>query len=303
MIVCQAPRDSQHIESGRFGGLGLGERQLRRSPDGYGVIWPIVTFSGRLGAAVLLFGLIGTAAPALGEVALTRGTSVSALPVWRPEHLSHLGAAQTVIVVTSSNWTTTYATARVFTHGATGWVQRRVAMPARVGWNGMVPAAHCLQNDGRTPAGTFPLVVAFGALANPGTALPYRRLTSTSWWPTDPRDPRTYDVWQTRRPATATWRTSWAERLITALPQYDYGVVLGFNLPAGPLVAWSGETITTHPANVRLGGGIFLHVISWGPTAGCVSLRAADLVAVLRLLTPAAHPVIVIGPATAIDSM
>jgi hypothetical protein len=96
-MVCQAPRDSPHIESGRFGRLDLRARRLHRSPHDYGVIWPIVTFSGRLGAAVLLFGLIGTTAPALGEVVVSSGTTVSALPVWRPERLSHLGAAQTVI--------------------------------------------------------------------------------------------------------------------------------------------------------------------------------------------------------------
>ncbi len=44
------------------------------------------------------------------------------------------------------------------------------------------------------------------------------------------------------------------------------------------------------------GSGIFLHQQTGGPTAGCVSLRAADLVAVLRWMRPGAR--IVIGPAS-----
>jgi L,D-peptidoglycan transpeptidase YkuD (ErfK/YbiS/YcfS/YnhG family) len=43
------------------------------------------------------------------------------------------------------------------------------------------------------------------------------------------------------------------------------------------------------------GSGIFLHQQTGGPTAGCVSLREADLLAVLRWLRPGTR--IVMGPA------
>jgi L,D-peptidoglycan transpeptidase YkuD (ErfK/YbiS/YcfS/YnhG family) len=42
------------------------------------------------------------------------------------------------------------------------------------------------------------------------------------------------------------------------------------------------------------GSGIFLHQQTGGPTAGCVSLRQTDLVAVLRWLRPGTR--IVMGP-------
>jgi L,D-peptidoglycan transpeptidase YkuD (ErfK/YbiS/YcfS/YnhG family) len=42
------------------------------------------------------------------------------------------------------------------------------------------------------------------------------------------------------------------------------------------------------------GSGIFLHVQTGGPTAGCVSLREDDLLPVLRWLRPDAR--ILIGP-------
>ena len=45
----------------------------------------------------------------------------------------------------------------------------------------------------------------------------------------------------------------------------------------------------------KKGSGIFLHQQTGGPTAGCVSLRHKDLVAVLRWLRPG--PRIAMGPA------
>jgi L,D-peptidoglycan transpeptidase YkuD (ErfK/YbiS/YcfS/YnhG family) len=43
------------------------------------------------------------------------------------------------------------------------------------------------------------------------------------------------------------------------------------------------------------GSGIFLHEQTGGPTAGCVSVREGDLLAVLRWLRPGAR--IAMGPA------
>ena len=49
--------------------------------------------------------------------------------------------------------------------------------------------------------------------------------------------------------------------------------------------------------NVRLGSAIFLHITGAGSTAGCVSLRRADLINVLKWLDPAKAPRIVMAPA------
>jgi len=43
------------------------------------------------------------------------------------------------------------------------------------------------------------------------------------------------------------------------------------------------------------GSGIFLHAETGAPTIGCISLRKAQLGAVLRWLRPGAKPVIAIG--------
>jgi len=47
------------------------------------------------------------------------------------------------------------------------------------------------------------------------------------------------------------------------------------------------------------GSGIFLHAQTGGPTNGCVSIRRADLVRVLRWLAPGAEPRIAIGTSAA----
>jgi L,D-peptidoglycan transpeptidase YkuD (ErfK/YbiS/YcfS/YnhG family) len=47
---------------------------------------------------------------------------------------------------------------------------------------------------------------------------------------------------------------------------------------------------------VRLGSAIFLHANGAGSTAGCVSLRRADLLTVLRWLDPRFRPRIVMAP-------
>jgi L,D-peptidoglycan transpeptidase YkuD (ErfK/YbiS/YcfS/YnhG family) len=51
------------------------------------------------------------------------------------------------------------------------------------------------------------------------------------------------------------------------------------------------------PGGVRQGAGsaFFLHVTDGAPTAGCVAVPEAKLVSLMRWLTPAAHPRILIG--------
>lgn len=255
-------------------------------------------------AVVLGSGVVAASAQELPPKAAAASTSSATLiPAYRPERLTHLGDARAVVVVTTASWSSTWAAVRVFTLSSTGWRQRLPAVWGRVGYRGLVPGTQRIQNDGKTPTGTFGLKYAFGWRPNPGTTMWYRPVTITSWWPNDPADPQTYNIWQTRRPPTATWRRAWAEKLSDWLPQYDYGVVLDYNLPPEPYVARFAETVTNTPANTRRGGGIFLHVSSTGPTDGCVSVPAYYLVATLKLLRPADHPVIVIGPLSSIDLM
>ena len=156
---------------------------------------------------------------------------------------------------------------------------------------------------GRGLRTTFGLVSAFGNGTDPGTALPYREIDRSDWWAYDPTDPTTYNVLQTRRVASAVWRRSWAEDLSGYGEQYRYVAVLDFNLPSGVHRATDGQRVADQPADTRLGGGIFLHVSGPAATAGCVSVRRATMRRTLQWLDPAQHPVIVMGPLSAIDRL
>jgi L,D-peptidoglycan transpeptidase YkuD (ErfK/YbiS/YcfS/YnhG family) len=242
-----------------------------------------------------------------GATAPVRATGAADLPAYHPSRLAHLGDARQVVVVTAPAWSARRATLRAYGQRADGsWRRDLDAGRVWLGANGLVAAGRRRQSTWTTPAGTFGLPFAFGTGTDPGTALHYEQVDARDWWPYDPRDPATYNVWQQRRGAAADWRTSWAEDLSSFGRQYRHGVVIDFNLPAG--VHWSGgERVASRPADTRRGGGIFLHVQARAPaerpTAGCVAMPPARMVALLRWLDPASRPVVVIGPRSAIDRM
>jgi L,D-peptidoglycan transpeptidase YkuD (ErfK/YbiS/YcfS/YnhG family) len=78
---------------------------------------------------------------------------------------------------------------------------------------------------------------------------------------------------------------------------FDYVIAINYNRVPGtsPLDA-------TQPLGSFRGGGIWVHVDHGGPTHGCVSVSAAHMVELLRTLTPADHPVIVMGDAASLRS-
>ncbi len=275
------------------------------------------TRAAALTAAALLLGASALAAVTLGAPALAapvpsaetaataaaRGASVApsssrqaaARPL--PDRLNSLHSARQAVVVTTKNWSTSFARLQAWQLGSDDvWRQVMASTPARVGWNGFAPEATRMQNSGETPAGSFRLLRGFGVVDPGGVTLPYRVLDANDWWPYDPTDPKTYNVMQQRRPPTADWRTSWAEDLDSYRQQYRYTVVLDYNLPTGISRTASGERIAASPADTRKGGGIFLHVNGSGATAGCVSVRRSDMRWLLRWLDPHDAPRIVMGP-------
>jgi L,D-peptidoglycan transpeptidase YkuD (ErfK/YbiS/YcfS/YnhG family) len=238
----------------------------------------------------------------LADVALPAAAAGSP-PPYHPSRLTSVDGAGQVLVVTSEGWSSSTARLRAYQRAADGsWRLRLGPVPARVGSNGFVPAERRRQSTATTPAGTFGVLWAFGTGPDPGTALDYRRVGANDWWPYDPRDPETYNVWQPRRGPAADWRTSWAEDLSSYGRQYRLAAVLDFNLPSG-VHRSEGEWKAQRPADTRRGGGIFLHVNGPGATAGCVSVRQAHMRTLLRWLTPHRSPVIVMGPRSEITRL
>jgi L,D-peptidoglycan transpeptidase YkuD (ErfK/YbiS/YcfS/YnhG family) len=250
--------------------------------------------------------MVGTALSAALAGGLLVGVAMQPADAARqplPERLTNIANSRQVIVVTSKSWTSSYARLQTWRQTPAGtWVRVMQPVNARVGWNGMRRAANRVQNSGTTPAGTFRMLRGFGTANPSGVNLPYQRVDRNDWWPYDPQDPKTYNVFQPHRVHRANWRTDWAEHLRSYRRQYHYAVVLDYNLPSG--VHWrNGQRVARNPAKTSAGGGIFLHVNGSGATAGCVSIGKHRMKRVLKWLDPAKQPRIVIGPRDVITKM
>ncbi|MFI1658052.1 L,D-transpeptidase [Streptomyces sp. NPDC020472] len=157
------------------------------------------------------------------------------------------------------------------------WVAAGSA-PARFGARGLAEGATRRQGTNTTPTGLYRLPYAFGVRARPaGTRFPYVPVTGRSWWCQDNAS-RAYNRWVEGLPRDC--RAAEAEHLAAYGTQYAYALVIGFNYG--------------RPVRGR-GAGIFLHVNGGGATAGCVSVPAGAMRAVLAWADPARRPHIAVG--------
>jgi L,D-peptidoglycan transpeptidase YkuD (ErfK/YbiS/YcfS/YnhG family) len=198
-----------------------------------------------------------------------------------PSGMRGLDSADQVIVVATSSMRTTRATTRTYEKTDGRWRIVRRAMPTRVGRTGLSRPTQRHSGDGTTPIGNYGFVYGFGSRANPGmTGFKWRSLTGPSdCWSGVPRK---YNRWVRRSPCARGDEPLWPNAGLA----YRYAAVIDFNY--------------RRPVYGR-GSGIFLHVMKNGPTAGCVSLRETDLLAVLRWMRPGVR--IVIGPASYLESL
>jgi L,D-peptidoglycan transpeptidase YkuD (ErfK/YbiS/YcfS/YnhG family) len=181
------------------------------------------------------------------------------------------------ITVTASSYGSTYATLRVYQLSGTSktkWAEVFGPWTARVGYNGVARPGAKREGDGKTPSGTYGFAFFFGVNANPGVHFPWRHAYAYDYWDDDPGSPR-YNEWVDTR----TQNAGKHPEPMHDVPAYDYGAVIAYNTARAP----------------GLGSAIFLHVGTGGPTAGCVSLPAAELLKVLRWLNPKDNPVITIS--------
>jgi L,D-peptidoglycan transpeptidase YkuD (ErfK/YbiS/YcfS/YnhG family) len=187
-------------------------------------------------------------------------------------------ATRQLITVEAATARTTSATAWIWRRSGACWTTAGGPFPARIGRNGM--RLNRREGDGTTPIGTFPIAATmYGNAPNPGVRFRYVRLRCGDWWVEDSRSPA-YNTFQrlgcgVRPPFKVTTPDMSKERRA-----YTHLAVIGFNM---------------HPVVPGRGSAIFLHAQTGGPTNGCISLRRADLVRVLRWLTPGTAPQIAIG--------
>jgi len=191
-----------------------------------------------------------------------------------------VGSATQVIAVSASSYGQTVATLTAFQEDATGWRQVFGPWQADIGYAGFAPPGQKREGDGRTPSGSFGFAFFFGVLADPGVQFPFRPITGSNIvWDDDPSSPL-YNQW-----VDTTVSNPGASPEPMDVSAYDYGAVIAYNMD---------------PTVPGAGSAIFLHVSDGGPTVGCVSLPTAELLAVLRWLSPSADPRIIMGTSSTI---
>ena len=178
-----------------------------------------------------------------------------------------------VVIVRAASGSATTATLETYGRASTGWLPAFAPMPARVGSQGI--GAKTQEGVPMTPVGMFGFgATMYGVNPNPGVHYAWHDLVAGDYWDENPASP-TYNTFVHGANPGGN-----SEALWSTVPAYDYFAVITFNMP--DVVPGKGS-------------GIFLHVGTGGPTAGCVSLASTDLVTVLTWLQPSADPRIVIA--------
>jgi L,D-peptidoglycan transpeptidase YkuD (ErfK/YbiS/YcfS/YnhG family) len=223
-------------------------------------------------AATALAATLLAAAP--GAAAAKSAAAVS------PNGMRGLGGVERVVEISTNGMHTTHAAARTYQLHGEHWRLLRGGMPARIGYNGLSHPTLRQAGDGTTPIGDYGFVFDFGSRPDPGvTGFQWRHLVPGSCWAGTRAD---YNRWVHRDPCDPADEDLWLNEGLA----YRYAAVIDFNYE--------------HPVYGR-GSGIFLHEQTGDATEGCVSLREADLLAVLRWLRPGSR--ILIGPSSWLRSL
>ncbi|MEH7469011.1 SH3 domain-containing protein [Priestia megaterium] len=186
-----------------------------------------------------------------------------------------LGNAHQVILVTADNYDTKSAKIQTFEKVDGKWKQVLTANGV-LGQKGF--ALSKKEGDMESPTGKYTIGTAFGRYANPGTKLPYRKITANDVWVDDSKS-SLYNTWQ-QKPANGRWTS--AENM--DIPAYDYGFVINYNESRTP-----GK-----------GSAIFFHV-GTNYTAGCTATSKEQVVSILKWLNPEKNPVIIQSPVSELD--
>lgn len=238
-------------------------------------------------AAALATVSLATAAPALahgpggdGGGGTTRHVPDSA--IWRDCRTTLAGVAVTVrasqkTVTTVDAYGGTYARVSFFvrTRSTCGFSLVFSDPAGRVGSGGVADGATRRQGTSTTPIGTYTMTQAFGVQPNPGGALPFHRVVDGDYWVQDNGSAYYNDLRNASQGGFRWWLPSSdpdsSERLQDYPGLYAYAIVVNFNRSPDQRI-------------LHRGAGIFVHVRGQGPTGGCVSVSAAEVVTMLRTM-------------------
>lgn len=138
------------------------------------------------------------------------------------------------------------------------------------------------EGDGRSPAGIFSLVSAFGYAESNDTRLSYQKV-DPEWYCVDDSNDSRYNsvVHWPKTQGEKPWSS--AEKMRRTDSLYELGIVVDHN------------QVNTNKSQAKQGSCIFLHL--WrsqkGNTAGCTAMSKESMLQILQWLDPESHPVLV----------
>ena len=118
------------------------------------------------------------------------------------------------------------------------------------------------EGDGKTPIGTFTVGKAYGIADDPGSVIPYTKVTDDMYWCGRSESPYYNTLIDSSKAGAGD------EHLIEYTEAYKYLLDIGYNTECKP----------------GRGSAIFLHCSRNQPTAGCVSIPTEDMVKTLRMI-------------------
>ena len=140
--------------------------------------------------------------------------------------------------------------------------------PALIGKNG--PGKQS-EGDVKTPLGTWTIGEAYGIADDPGSMIPYTKITDDMYWCATGSNAKKYNtlLYKSQEPDAD---YSEDEHLIEYPIRYKYLLDLGYNKAGAPYA----------------GNAIFLHC--WKdenyPTGGCVAVSEENMITILKTVTP-----------------
>ena len=142
---------------------------------------------------------------------------------------------------------------------------------AKIGKNG--PVKHA-EGDTKTPLGTWTIGEAYGIKDNPGSLLPYTKITDDMYWCATGNYGKKYNtlIYRSDEPDAD---YSEDEHLMDYPIRYAYLIDLGYNKGGAP---YAGNAIFLHCWKEENGTPI--------ATGGCVSVSESDMITILQTIKP-----------------
>lgn len=137
-----------------------------------------------------------------------------------------------------------------------------------IGKNG---AGKMAEGDAKTPYGTFTVGNAYGIKDDPGSIIPYTKVTEDMYWRCDASKPD-YNTLSYASGLPADTDFSKDEHLMDYEGIYNYLLDIGYNSARVPYA----------------GSAVFLHCMRNDntPTRGCVAIPEEDMIKILRTIAP-----------------